>query len=536
MSNVPEDGSLMDLVGVLDELIQAVSAFPKTVVAAIRGNVSGGSGLEVIMACDYRIIMSSSTIGGSGPSGGSSGSIVLENGPRRRLKKDFPMKRLLNGESITAIEAKNIGLVDELIDASDDILLSVATQVACKHGKRLHHARQSKVRRLLYYIPEQFLIFRASELFNLIRDFPDSQASLDELKIVLDLTCQHDYVIGSIKKQLAERLLIPGAHTEDVLEMYLRTFKVISFLFPEKSMDVFVRIATPVIQHLQKRPDSVKCIVSTLLDQEREPSIDEEQEETIRGNDTISLLIGVYGGQESFLDEYKEMLAGRLVSIGSFEIDRELASLDLMKSKFGEAALGHCSVMIKDIMESRRLNNKIRAQLKSGPARSNISMVVKSGHFWPSVASGADIDDEGVQGNGVESFSFLPQETVSMMKEFERIYTDLKPTQRIEWRKAEGVMTISVQLRNGREAEFRLSPMYVEVLSLFEKISLPSSGSAPVSTLATPIVGTASLGLTLEAIAASVKMSVDAVRPVVLFWVSKGILREVEINKFSLNE
>ena len=513
----------------VDDVIEALRSCNKTVVAAVCGNVSGGSGLEVIMACDYRVVLSTCELGGEADLSETFLSQRTLHANRRRAKKESPMTKLLNGESIPAQEARHIGLVDEVIASTEeDLLIRVGSQVARNHGKRVHYARAGKS--LLYYIPEQFLILRSSQLFNLIRDFPDSQGALDELKTALKLTCQFDFVISSIKSQLAERLLIPGAHTEDVLEMYLRTFKVVSFLFPDRSMEVFVRIATPVIHHLQRRPDSVKCIVAAMLDQDRD-SVETDSETS--GDDTMSLLIGVYGGQESFLAEYKDMLAGRLISIGSFDIDRELASLDLMKSKFGEAALGNCSVMIKDVMESRRLNAKIKTQLAtfSLPKQSislNLTMMVKSGHFWPTASSATPEGDDDFSSPhlGLESFAFLPAETVTLMREYERIFTQLKPTQRVEWRKGEGLMTISIAQKNGRESEFRLTPIYVEVLSLFEKISLPSSAILP-----SPPVN-----LTLEAIATAVKLSVEKVRPVVQFWVARGILREIEINKFALNE
>ena len=524
-NEMTQDSSVTDLLGILNSC-------NKTVVAAIRGNVLGGSGLEIVMACDYRVVLSSALFGGDIDMSDTMLSQRTLHVSRRKVKKESPMTKLLNGESISAKEAREIGLIEEVVESNDDeAILAVATQVAFKNGKRVHYARNLRVRRLLYYIPDQFLLLRSSQLFNLIRDFPTSFLLLEELKTAITLTCQSEYVVASIKRQLADRLLIPGAHTEDVLEMYLRTFKVVSFLFPERTMNVFVRIATPVIVHLQKRPDSVKCIVSTLLDEERE--------EDRNAADTMSLLIGVYGGQESFLNEYKEMLAGRLISIGSFEIDRELASLDLMKSKFGEAALSHCSVMIKDIMESRRLNSKIRSQLIANKISSSsyLSMVVKSAHFWPTGSqqtTTATEEDAGITDAGLEAFSFLPPETTSLLREYERAFTQLKPTQRVEWRKNEGVVTISIQQsRGGKEVEFRLSPIYVEVLSLFQRISLPAASGEDGSVPPSPKSSTA---LSLEAIAGTVKMSVEAVRPVVQLWISKAILREIEINKFVLNE
>lgn len=500
LSHIADSDTDNEMMGCEIDIPKLLNQSHKIVVAAIRGNVCGSAGLELIMSCDYRVSLSSISVAHGQDLSRTSASQPVAYEGRRRRRKLSPMDRLLSGEALSAAEAKEIGLLDEVIEQSDrELLLSIAEQIAMKNRKRMHPARELRFKKLLYYIPEQFLILRTSQLFNIIRDFPDSHILLDELKAALSITCQSEYVISSLKRQLGDRLLIPGAHTEDVLEMYLRTYRVISVLFPDRPMEVFVKIATPVIHHLQKRPDSVKCIVSSLLDQGDEDDlaplpVDEEEDQGPK-NDTMSLLIGVYGGQDHFLTEYKDLLANRLVSIGSFEIDRELASLDLMKSKFGEAALSQCTVMIRDVTESRRLNNKIRS------SKNAFTSLVKSSHFWP---AGAE------EGCSSDAFGFLPPEMVTAMRNFEQNFTSLKPTQKIEWRKSEGLMTISVEI-NGRETEFRLAPLYVEVLYLFQSDEV----------------------LSLERVAERVRISTDAVKPVIQFWISRGILREIEINKFT---
>jgi anaphase-promoting complex subunit 2 len=260
----------------------------------------------------------------------------------------------------------------------------------------------------------------------------------------------------------------------------------------------------------------------------------------IAKNDTMSLLIGVYGGKDSFLSEYREMLASRLVSVASFEIDREIASLELMKSKFSESidsssseALTHCSVMIKDLVESKKLNQRIKADLSSSRKikHSNLlTMLVKSAHFWPNKSSSTSESSE--HETAQQQYPFLPEPIRDAMAEFERKFTELKPTQKIEWLRCEGVVTFSVLLR-GKDTEFRLSPIYVEVLSLFEPLGLPKSvptSTQPAACLAPTNV---TVCLSLESIASGVSLSADQVKPVVQFWVSKGILREIEINKFS---
>ena len=44
----------------------------------------------------------------------------------------------------------------------------------------------------------------------------------------------------------------------------------------------------------------------------------------------------------------------------------ELRNLELMKCRFGEDSLHQCDVMLRDIKDSHRLNQQIRAEGKSG--------------------------------------------------------------------------------------------------------------------------------------------------------------------------
>ena len=568
LSHIADSDSEMDDGTCYKELLALLATCTKTLVCAISGHVSGGSGLEVIMSCDYRITTQASEFGGTQDLSQTFLSQATSVSPWEASgvgKRGEAMNKLLSGESISAEDAKQMGLVDELLE-DDSEILKMCSVIGCKNGKRTHFVKDSKFKKLLYYLPDQFLMYRTSQLFNLIRDFPESTPILEELRTALRITSQYEYVIGSIRKQLQERLLIPGAHTEDVLQMYLRTHKVTSFLFKDSGMrtiDVFLKVANAVIEHLQKRSDSVKCIVSSLLDDSQDVRTDlslEEDEllldsESVADDptsieamlqwtpgdvtaarsesDTMSLLIGVYGGKESFLSEYRDMLASRLISIGSFDIDRETASLDLMKSKFVSSqtsdALTHCSVMIKDVTESRKLNLKIRSKLI--PKRSGInqiSMLVKSAHFWPN-STVADDNDGDSASSSLDQFAYLPKSLLDLMREHERLFTELKPTQKIQWCRHEGVVTLSIEIR-GKEVEFRLSPLYVEVLALFQNIVAASPAATPVpAAIVAPT-------LSLEEIARAVKESRDRVKPVVQFWVSKNVIREQEINKFVINE
>ncbi len=53
------------------------------------------------------------------------------------------------------------------------------------------------------------------------------------------------------------------------------------------------------------------------------------------GADIVKLLIGIYGSKELFVDEYKRMLAGRLLARSDYECEREIRTLELLKLRWG---------------------------------------------------------------------------------------------------------------------------------------------------------------------------------------------------------
>lgn len=77
----------------------------------------------------------------------------------------------------------------------------------------------------------------------------------------------------------------------------------------------------------------------------------------LRKSDLIQALVSIYGSKTVFIDEYRALLADRLLRIpkpGS--ITREIKCLELLKLRFGESDLQKCEVMLKDVSDSQRLN------------------------------------------------------------------------------------------------------------------------------------------------------------------------------------
>ena len=67
------------------------------------------------------------------------------------------------------------------------------------------------------------------------------------------------------------------------------------------------------------------------------------------------------------MNEYRTLLADRILTQFNFEIEKEIRYLELLKLRFGETQLHYCEVMLKDVADSKRLNSRVtEARNKTG--------------------------------------------------------------------------------------------------------------------------------------------------------------------------
>jgi enoyl-CoA hydratase/carnithine racemase len=96
-------------------LMQFIDHFPVPVMAAIRGYCMGG-GMDLALACDYRIAAPNAVFGHRGASLG----VITGWGGTQRLPrligKSRAMQMFLLAEMVRADEALRIGLVDAIMD------------------------------------------------------------------------------------------------------------------------------------------------------------------------------------------------------------------------------------------------------------------------------------------------------------------------------------------------------------------------------------------------------------------------------------
>ena len=68
-----------------------------------------------------------------------------------------------------------------------------------------------------------------------------------------------------------------------------------------------------------------------------------------RTSDIISMLVNIYGSKELFVNEYRTLLADRILTYFNYDTEKEIRYLELLKLRFGESQLHYCEVMLYKI-------------------------------------------------------------------------------------------------------------------------------------------------------------------------------------------
>ena len=137
---------------------------------------------------------------------------------------------------------------------------------------------------------------------------------------------------------------------------------------------------------------------------------------TNRPSDVVSTLVSIYDSRDLFVKELQVLLAQRLLAVtdGNYEKEVRLSllinvrdshcswhdhgqrrNLEILKIRFGEAPLQVCEVMLKDMTDSKRIDQHVQTQSSVGtqcnpiaaPDVDDIQSVLHptiiSRHFWP---------------------------------------------------------------------------------------------------------------------------------------------------------
>ncbi|KAF7665690.1 hypothetical protein LDENG_00134030 [Lucifuga dentata] len=372
-----------------------------------------------------------------------------------------------------------------------------------------------------------YVNMRIEELFSIIRDFPESKAAIEDLKFCLERTNQRQQLLTSLKSAFESRLLHPGVHTSDILTVYISAIKALRELDP--SMVILQVACQPIRKYLRTREDTVRQIVAGLTgdsegccdlaselsrgdpvtlemqDSDEEGSDPEEwtpdptdavTEKTgskRRSSDIISLLVSIYGSKEIFINEYRTVLADRLLHQLNYNTAREIRNVELLKLRFGESHMHYCEVMLKDMADSRRINSNIREEESKLSEEEQpplpLSSIILSSEFWP------QLKEEKLE---------LPAVVCQAMEAYTHRYEKLKAMRTLSWKPHLGSVTLDVELKDRVLTNFTVSPIHAAIILHFQDKS----------------------SWTLEELSGKLGVPKELVHRKLALWQQQGVLRE----------
>jgi anaphase-promoting complex subunit 2 len=402
-------------------------------------------------------------------------------------------------------------------------------------------------RRTLSSLYEQFADLRIAELFDIIIEYPDSTPALTDLRECLNKTSKHKELIIALKQSLKQRLLIPSAETLSIVQCYVRTIKTLLYLDP--SAVLLAGVSATLAEYLQQnRPDTLRTIVTQLTqaalsddpeaaqsdlllselqnsetawkDRDADDGSSDEEDENKRpwhpeplyiqpGShreqkpvDILSMLINIYGSRDLFVDEYTNMLADRLLAITDFNTDKEIKNIELLKLKFGENSFQRAAIMLRDMMQSKRVNALIVpkiANTEDTHINVPLSATVVSGLFWPAFKNETVALPEPVQ-----------RKLDAYCKEFET----QKPSQKLYIKEHLGQVDLELEFLDGRVLDYSVSPLLATIIFHFQE-----QPQWPLADLA-----------------AKLNIAPDLMRRRLAYWLNSGVVTEFEPDHFQLEE
>ncbi|KAA8491063.1 Anaphase-promoting complex subunit 2 [Porphyridium purpureum] len=404
-------------------------------------------------------------------------------------------------------------------------------------GAGAEHALTANIMaRLELYGAERVAQARIGQLFDLIVDYPTSAPALLDLREALAHSNMSGELVSSFTDTLKKRLLHAGARTQDIIFQFVNILKVFSVLDPSSAM--VSTITQPLRAYLRSRPDTIRCFMSSIsqdgeLRQElRARGLIQEEDvsglcqhdelwdgpltaEVLQtkfgawspplsllgaprrpgeaaqsgvvsaleptspppGLDILGTFVQVYEGRGPFVKEFQSMLATRLLSAPEYDLNQETVTLELFKARFGDSVMHECGVMLRDVLESRRLQNSFETVLspgeKSGTDGLSVEFPVLSHMFWP---SDLDVFDDTAEQTLLAS---LPSTLVEQLEAFQQQYAKMKAPRKLRWHFRQGSVHSVIEMADGRRVSVHSTPFALAVLQQFQQDGVCSERSVP---------------------------------------------------------
>ena len=378
---------------------------------------------------------------------------------------------------------------------------------------------------------------RTDELFSVVVDWDESKGAIEDLKRYITVPASRTYLTSTFSSVLSHRLLQPGASTTEILQVYISIIRAFTALDPKGVL--LDRVARPIRRYLRERDDTVTIVVGGLLaDPEDGPATGDALLELAlemsksnslkveddadngeldfddmnwmpdpvdagpdykksKNSDVIGSLISLFDSKDVFVKEFQNILGERLLK-KEYDFDREIRVLELLKLRFGEAPLQACEVMLRDILDSRRVDTSIHKDPKHNLHESEPKLHTRilSHLFWPSLHS--------------ESF-FIPPEIISLQSRYATGFETLKQSRKLTWLHALGQVNVTLEFEDRTITE-EVQTWQASVIYAFQ----PSPSEDP----SIPVIRT------YDDLLSTLEMTDSLLHNALTFWIGKLVLKQ----------
>tara|TARA_R110002003_G_scaffold28_15_gene1633 strand:- start:9706 stop:11877 length:2172 start_codon:yes stop_codon:yes gene_type:complete len=444
---------------------------------------------------------------------------------------------------------------------------------------------------------------RVDNLFDFTINWDKSLGAVLDIKEYLKVAGAKQHLTSGFSQQISRRLLHPGATTTYILNVYISIIRSFHVLEPKGVL--LERVARPIRRYLKEREDTARIIISSLLTDLRDDTglkfssnselsyeiasemakpfanfgqdADEElnygdmnwqplpqdaspEYKKSKVEDVIWFLLTLWE-REDFINELKNIYGDHLLRCQDPEYEKEIRLLELIKVRLGDDKLQACEVMLRDVLDSKRINASIRAASTTAPSafqtpdpRSRdlqtpegrptyISRPRRPGasasDATSSVSGLAPPPDTTLNAQILSSFFWpslrddtfrVPLEIDQLQKEYESRFERIKGMRKLRWMNALGEGSITLEFDDRTEDFDHLTPWQVSVVYAFQ----PQPGEEHIAKKKGK--GGEGISRDVEQLEEMLEMDESLVRQAVAFWVGKSVLREISPSTYTVIE
>ncbi|KAL9656294.1 hypothetical protein ABK040_007907 [Willaertia magna] len=372
-----------------------------------------------------------------------------------------------------------------------------------------------------YFIYETMTRIRIEQIFDIIISYPSSHQSILDLKECLNQCGLHNELIETLNKNIKNRLLIASVETKTIIMAFMNIVKTLLIIDPTSIL--LDKISFQLKDYLrEKRNDTIKSIIQEMIDEKNntplynellssdpQSNYDSDSENNLENwnptpihpssanskmerVDIIKTFIEMFrGNKDLFVNEYRIILADKLLfkrEHSLYDTSDESKMVELLKIRFGERCMQNCEIMLKDIVDSKFLNNNIHNRLKNNniklPSFPNITLddnfiiqqqetipncFMISKNYWPPYLfqkegqSTNNLMEDDSNINTIQLHPFVEQ----LMLEYANQYNAIKAPRKLLWEKHLGSLDFDIEI-GGEEVSFtNIHPISASILFYF---------------------------------------------------------------------